>query len=128
MINIGIEGTVEEICTWNSTAKSLLIIELLERSAIDFVEVSKLYIEKLDKERKLKTASIANLGLMLSAYCMNDTSKMGETSRKYIYDSGAYGHNDGSVFGKLLDHEFGNNEMDTGARRRIQREKREITL
>ncbi len=39
---------------------------------------------------------------------MTDQSPHGKTARRHLWESGAYGHDDGSVFGKQLDVEFAN--------------------
>jgi hypothetical protein len=85
---------------------SVLLTDLIQSGKIDFSEIATLYVKRLEAENHRKHASIANLGLLLGFYAMTDTSDTGKAARKHLYESGAYGQNDGSVFGKLLDDEF----------------------
>lgn len=90
----------------NKIEVTWLLVELLKTSKLDFVELAKIYTSHLEEENKKHVHSNATLGLMLSMYCATDNSSFGKTSRKHIYESGAYTENDGSIFGKQLGDEF----------------------
>lgn len=111
-MNQAIYEVVRQFKALGGIERKLVLIDLIEANAIDFNELSTAYVEKLRKERQGLQGANATLGLHLGLYCMKDGSDTGRASRKLLYDTKAYGHNDGSAFGKLLDNEFSNTKAD----------------
>lgn len=104
--NEKIQSLFKEITELNFIEVNMLLIDLIKSGKIDFVELAKMYVQILQQSNKNKTASINTLGLMLGVYCMTDTSQCGKAARQHLYESGMYGHGDGSKFGQMLDEEF----------------------
>lgn len=107
-----INEVVRQFKALGGIERKLALIDLIEANAIDFNELSTAFVEKLRKEREGLQGVNATLGLHLGLYCMKDGTDTGRSSRRLLYDTGAYGHNDGSAFGKLLDNEFSNTKSD----------------
>lgn len=98
----------KEVASYNEYGQAMIFNELfaLKKTPVDFV--IRKYTDQLEGEINRMNSSINSLQLMLAAYCMRDTSELGKTSRKHLYDSKAWGGHDGSPFGKMLEAEFGN--------------------
>lgn len=104
--NEKIQSLFNEIVKLNFLEVNMLIIDLIKSGKLDFVELAKMYVHTLEQSNKNKDASINSLGMMLGVYCMTDSSSTGKAARQHLYESGMYGHGDGSSFGKMLDDEF----------------------
>lgn len=105
-----INEITEKVSELSSLGKTLLLIELLKQGHIDFAEVSKMYVQDLEKDNKKKQDTISTLGLNLAIYSMADKSKHGKGVRKMLYNSQLFCFQ-GSPFGNQLSEEFEEPEL-----------------
>lgn len=100
------EELFKELSKLDSLELNFLIIDLIKSGTLNYIQLSKIYVEHLEKCDKQKSCSINTLGLMLGSYCIRDTSDLGKTSRRHLFESGMYTKEDKSIFGIMLSEEF----------------------
>lgn len=104
---------VEKIRELNDYGKQALFLTLFDKKIVKFPELAKAYVYSLQEEIKSLEDKNSKLILYTSSYCIHDNTPMGKSTRRYIYDIGAYTGKDGSPFGKMLEEEFSNIKNDT---------------
>lgn len=86
--------------------RQIFLIRLIESGLTDFNQLSRLYVDKLQTERRETDAANSKLALFLGMYCGTDKSPAGQNARRLLYDAKNYTGLDGSGFGKMLEDEF----------------------
>lgn len=100
-----INEITEKVSELNPLGKTLLLIELFKNGQIDFAEVSKMYVQHLEQDNRVKQDTISTLGINLAVYSMEDKSAHGKAVRKMLHKTNHFNF-EGSPFGKQLEEEF----------------------
>ena len=79
--------TIEQIEKLTKTERNSLILELLEKNIINYIELSELYIISLKKKEKKQRLNILGLALMLSSFVPFNKNKK---DKKFIEAKSAY--------------------------------------
>jgi hypothetical protein len=99
----GYEKALEELLKVDAIVRRAVIMELLERKELSFVELSKIYVEFLQKEREHLSNKIMPLALHLAMYARKDKTDTGRNARRLIYECKYF---EGSLAGAELQKEF----------------------
>ena len=97
------QKALEEIMKLDTIDRHLIIVELMEKKKIDFVELSEYYVAFLKKEREKLSNQIMPMAMHLTMATEGHLDK--ETARKLIYEAGYF--KDAAV-GLELEKEFNN--------------------
>lgn len=92
---------LEEMMKLDTVDRHLIIVELIEKRKIDFVELSEYYVAFLKKEREKLSNQIMPLAMYLSLATEGHLDK--EAARKLIYEAGYFKD---TIIGRKLEKEF----------------------
>jgi hypothetical protein len=109
-MNLGHEKALAEMMQLNEIGVRLVLKEMLKAGKIAFPLLAQEYVQYLESGNTEKNATISTLSLHLGLVAGSDKSPFAQQSRKYLYEKGLYTGNDGSIFGKQLEDEFGNQQ------------------
>lgn len=109
-MNLGHEKALAEMMELNDLGVRLVLKELLKAGKIAFPLLAQEYVQYLEAGNTEKEHTISTLSLHLGLVAGSDKSPFAKDSRKYLFEKGLYTGNDGSIFGKQLEDEFGNNK------------------
>lgn len=107
-MNMGHEKALAEMTELNEIGVRLVLKELLKAGKIAFPLLAQEYVQYLEAGNTEKEHTISTLSLHLGLVAGSDKSPFAKDSRKFLYEKGLYTGNDGSIFGKQLEEEFGN--------------------
>jgi hypothetical protein len=97
----GYNNALEDLKTWNKHFISLLFMDLLKADKIDFVGLSNLYVQDLERRNNELNAEIMPLAMHLSLALKGHGQK--ELAEKLLYESGYFR---GSTYGDELEKKF----------------------
>jgi len=101
----GLVNNVEELTRKMADAteveRHLALVKLLEDGVIKFPDLSRMYIQVLEKDNAQKTGDIMTLALWVAALNSNDEESV--FRRRWLWERGYFR---GSPYGDALDREF----------------------
>jgi len=95
------QKALEEMMKLDTIDRHIVIVELIEKKKIDFVELSEYYVAFLKKEREKLSCQIMPLAMHLSLATEGVLDK--DAARKLIYEAGYFKD---APIGKKLEKEF----------------------
>jgi hypothetical protein len=95
------QKALEEMMKLDQIDRHIVLVELLEKRKIDFVELSEYYVAFLKKEREKISHQIMPLAMHLSMATEGCLDR--DAARKLIYESGYF---KGAPIGEQLEKEF----------------------
>lgn len=107
-MQLGHEKALAEMMQLDEIGVRLVLFELLKSGKLSFTKLTEHYVKHLEAGNTEKEHTISTLSLHLGLVAGSDKSPFAQQSRKYLYEKGLYTGNDGSIFGKQLEDEFGN--------------------
>lgn len=107
-MSLGHEKALAEMMQLNELGVRLVLKEILKAGKVSFPLLAQEYVQYLEAGNTEKEHTISTLSLHLGLVAGSDKSPFAKDSRKFLYEKGLYTGQDGSIFGKQLEDEFGN--------------------